>query len=148
MHLVAGCVMEGSVVLCQKNILEHSMRFHGDYLKGCLLTLLVSQSYRVMRNQPSNMQSQSSFNCAILPIYQKQCKLIVNNNLLFHFPWFIYVSTFSNFFIRYASLHILPNVEAYIIFEVKQFCYYFCIIQVIRGYYKRISNVLIFNRAE
>jgi len=28
MHLVAGCVMEGSVVFCQKNILEHSMRFH------------------------------------------------------------------------------------------------------------------------
>ncbi len=99
MHLVAGCVMEGSVVLCQKNILEHSMRFHGDSIKGCLLTLLVSQSYRVMRNQLSNMQLQSSFNCAILPICQKQCKLIVNYNLLFHFPWFICASTFSNFFI-------------------------------------------------
>jgi hypothetical protein len=32
MHLVAGCVMEGSMVLCQKNILEHSKRFHGDYI--------------------------------------------------------------------------------------------------------------------
>ncbi len=41
-HLVAGCVMEGSMVFCQKNILEHSMRFHGDYLKRCLLTHRVS----------------------------------------------------------------------------------------------------------
>ncbi len=31
MDLVAGCVMEGSMVFCQKNILKHSMRFHGDY---------------------------------------------------------------------------------------------------------------------
>ncbi len=39
MHLVAGCVMEGSMVFCQKNnILEHSMRFHGDYIKRCLPT--------------------------------------------------------------------------------------------------------------
>jgi hypothetical protein len=38
MHLVAGCVMEGSMVFCQNNILEHSMRFHGDYLKRWLLT--------------------------------------------------------------------------------------------------------------
>jgi hypothetical protein len=27
--LVARCVMEGSMVFCQKNILEHSMGFHG-----------------------------------------------------------------------------------------------------------------------
>jgi hypothetical protein len=31
------------MVFCQKNILEHSMRFHGDYLKRCLLTHRVSQ---------------------------------------------------------------------------------------------------------
>ena len=43
MHLVAGCVMEGSMVFCQKNTLEHSVRFHGDYIKGCLLTHMVSQ---------------------------------------------------------------------------------------------------------
>ncbi len=33
MHLVAGCVMEGSMVFCQKNILEHSMSFHVDYIE-------------------------------------------------------------------------------------------------------------------
>jgi len=38
LHLVAEYVMEGSMVFCQKNILEHSMRFHGNYLKRCLLT--------------------------------------------------------------------------------------------------------------
>ncbi len=39
MHLVAGCVMEGSVLFCQKNnILEHSTRFHRDYIKRCLPT--------------------------------------------------------------------------------------------------------------
>jgi len=43
MHLVAGCVMEGSMVFCQKNILEHSTGFHGDYIKRCLLTHRVSQ---------------------------------------------------------------------------------------------------------
>jgi hypothetical protein len=42
MHLVAGCVTEGSMVFCQLNILEHSMRFHGDYLKRCFLTHRVS----------------------------------------------------------------------------------------------------------
>ncbi len=36
MNLVAGCVMEGSMVFCQKNILEHSMSFHGDCIKRCL----------------------------------------------------------------------------------------------------------------
>jgi hypothetical protein len=40
MYLVAGFVMEGSMVFCQKNNLEHSMGFHGDYIKGYLLTLL------------------------------------------------------------------------------------------------------------
>jgi hypothetical protein len=43
MHLVDGCVMEGSMVFCQKNSLEHSMRFHGDYIKRCILTHRVSQ---------------------------------------------------------------------------------------------------------
>ncbi len=43
MHLVVGCVMEGSMVLCQKNILGHSMMFHGDYIKRCLLTIMISQ---------------------------------------------------------------------------------------------------------
>ncbi len=38
-HLVAGCAM----VFCLKNILELSMRFHGDYLKRYLLTHRVSQ---------------------------------------------------------------------------------------------------------
>ncbi len=36
MQLVAGCVMEGSMMFCQKNILGHSMMFHGDYKKRCL----------------------------------------------------------------------------------------------------------------
>ncbi len=31
------------MVFYQKNILEHSMKFHGDYIKGCVLTLMVSQ---------------------------------------------------------------------------------------------------------
>jgi hypothetical protein len=35
--------MEGSMVFCQKNILGHSMMFHGDYIKRCLLTIMVSQ---------------------------------------------------------------------------------------------------------
>ncbi len=43
MHLVVGCVMEGSMVFCQKNIVEHSMGFHGDYIKRCLLTHRVCQ---------------------------------------------------------------------------------------------------------
>jgi hypothetical protein len=29
--------------ILQKNILEHSMKFHGDNIKGCLLPLMVSQ---------------------------------------------------------------------------------------------------------
>jgi hypothetical protein len=43
MHLVVGCVIEGSMVFCQKNILEHSVKFHGDYLKRCSLKHRVSQ---------------------------------------------------------------------------------------------------------
>ncbi len=43
MHLIAGCVMEGSTMFCQKNILGHSMMFHGDDIKRCLLTIMVSQ---------------------------------------------------------------------------------------------------------
>jgi hypothetical protein len=43
MNLVAGCVMEGSMVFCQNNFLEHSMSFHGDCIKRCLLTHRVSQ---------------------------------------------------------------------------------------------------------
>jgi hypothetical protein len=43
MHLVAGCVMEGSMMFCQKNILGHFMMFHGEYIKRCLLTIMVSQ---------------------------------------------------------------------------------------------------------
>ncbi len=43
MHLVVGWVMEGSMAFCQKNILEQSMSFHGDYIKRCLLTHRVSQ---------------------------------------------------------------------------------------------------------
>jgi hypothetical protein len=38
MRIEAGCVIEGSMVFCQKNILEHSMRFHRDYIKRCLPT--------------------------------------------------------------------------------------------------------------
>ncbi len=49
MYLVAGFVMEGSMVFCQKNILEHSMGFHGDYIKGCLLTLLASQMLELIQ---------------------------------------------------------------------------------------------------
>ncbi len=37
------CAMEGSMIFCQKNILEHFMKFHGDYLKRCLLAHIVSQ---------------------------------------------------------------------------------------------------------
>ncbi len=48
-HLVAGCVMEGSMVFCQKNILERSMRFQGDYLKRCLLTHRVSQIWYLVQ---------------------------------------------------------------------------------------------------
>ncbi len=40
---LVGCVMEGSMVFCQKNILEHSVSFRGDYIKRCLLTHRVSQ---------------------------------------------------------------------------------------------------------
>ena len=42
-HLVAGCVMEGSLVFYQKTILEHSISFHEDFVKRCLLTHRVSQ---------------------------------------------------------------------------------------------------------
>ncbi len=42
-HLVAGCVMEGSMVFCKKNIPGHSKMFYGDYIKRCLLTIMVSQ---------------------------------------------------------------------------------------------------------
>ncbi len=41
MHLVAGCVMKGSITFCQRNI--HFMGFHGGYVKRCLLTHKVSQ---------------------------------------------------------------------------------------------------------
>jgi len=41
MNLVAGCVMEGSIVLCQKNVLEPSMSFHGDYY--CVQPFTVKQ---------------------------------------------------------------------------------------------------------
>jgi hypothetical protein len=34
MNLLVWCVMEGSMILCQKNILEHSLSFYGDYKKG------------------------------------------------------------------------------------------------------------------
>jgi hypothetical protein len=40
MRLVAGCVMEGPIVFCQKNILEHSMRFHGDYIEMSIKRIL------------------------------------------------------------------------------------------------------------
>jgi len=43
MHLVAECFMEGFMVFCQNDILEHSMSFHRDYIKRCLLTHRVSQ---------------------------------------------------------------------------------------------------------
>ena len=43
MQLVAGCVMEGSMLFCHKNVLGHSMMFLGDYKKRCLLTIMVSQ---------------------------------------------------------------------------------------------------------
>jgi hypothetical protein len=41
--LLFGCAMEGSMIFCQKNILEHSMKLNGDYLKRWLLTHRVSQ---------------------------------------------------------------------------------------------------------
>ncbi len=31
------------MIFCQKNILEHSMKFHGDYLKRCILTYRIRQ---------------------------------------------------------------------------------------------------------
>jgi hypothetical protein len=40
--LAVGFVMEGSLVFCKKD-LEHSMSFHGDYIKRCLLMHGVSQ---------------------------------------------------------------------------------------------------------
>jgi hypothetical protein len=43
MQLVAGCVMEGSMMFCQKNILGHSMMFHGDYKRRCIIAIMVSQ---------------------------------------------------------------------------------------------------------
>jgi hypothetical protein len=30
--------MEGSMIFCQNNILEHYLGFHGDYKKRCILT--------------------------------------------------------------------------------------------------------------
>jgi len=42
-HLIEGCVIEGSMVFCQKNILEHSISLHADYMKRCVLTHRVSQ---------------------------------------------------------------------------------------------------------
>jgi hypothetical protein len=36
-------VMEGSMIFCPKNILEHSPSFYGDYKKRCILTTRVSQ---------------------------------------------------------------------------------------------------------
>jgi hypothetical protein len=36
-------VMEGSIIFYQNNILEHSLSFHGDYKKRCILTSWVSQ---------------------------------------------------------------------------------------------------------
>jgi hypothetical protein len=33
MQLVAVYVMEGSMIFCHKNVLGHSMMFHGDYKK-------------------------------------------------------------------------------------------------------------------
>jgi trans-2-enoyl-CoA reductase len=41
--LVAGCVIKGSAMFCQKNILGQSMMLHGDYKKRCLLAIMVSQ---------------------------------------------------------------------------------------------------------
>ncbi len=35
--------MESSMIFCQKNILEHSMSFYGDYKMRCLLRTEVSQ---------------------------------------------------------------------------------------------------------
>jgi hypothetical protein len=35
--------MEGSMIFCQKNVLEYSMSFHGDCKKRCILTTGVSQ---------------------------------------------------------------------------------------------------------
>jgi hypothetical protein len=43
MHLVVVCVMEGSMVFCQKNIVEHSMGLHADNIKKCLLAHKVNQ---------------------------------------------------------------------------------------------------------
>ncbi len=42
---VAECAMEGSMIFCQKNTLEHSMKFNGDYLKRCILTHTGSVRY-------------------------------------------------------------------------------------------------------
>jgi hypothetical protein len=42
MNLVAGCVMDGCMVFCLKNILEHSMVFRGDHKK--LPTNILGQS--------------------------------------------------------------------------------------------------------
>jgi hypothetical protein len=43
MQLDAVCVMEGSMTFYPKNILGHSMMFHGDYIKSWLLTIMVNQ---------------------------------------------------------------------------------------------------------
>ncbi len=41
--LFSSVKMLSSMLFCQKNSLEHSMNFHGDYIKRCLLARGVSQ---------------------------------------------------------------------------------------------------------
>jgi hypothetical protein len=40
------------MLFCQKNILEHSLSFYGDYKKRCLLTTRVSQILSLTRLIP------------------------------------------------------------------------------------------------
>jgi hypothetical protein len=50
-HKVAVCVMEGSMVFCQENILEHFMNFRGDYVKGgCSLRHRVNKILLLVTN--------------------------------------------------------------------------------------------------
>jgi len=49
MHLVAGCVMEGSMVFCQKNILEHPMGLH-RVIQILYLTKLMSKIKYISAN--------------------------------------------------------------------------------------------------
>jgi len=37
------------MIFGQKNILKHSMQFHGDYLNRCILTHMVSQILLLIR---------------------------------------------------------------------------------------------------